>query len=87
MGACKLITSNDRVVHAFLKDGTEIVRYDRAGKWYAERWDTQRQRLTIKNAATMTLNDPESHINFNMVGGTQFDRLVRVGKEVGWNLE
>jgi hypothetical protein len=36
----------DRTVHADLSDGTQIVRYDRAGKWYAE-MPARRLQITV----------------------------------------
>jgi hypothetical protein len=44
----------DRTVHAYLSDGTEIVRYDRAGKWYAAGTHT-----TPRHGEAHTVTQPE----------------------------
>lgn len=59
--------------HALLPGGTEIVRYERAGKWWAEK-DGARERLTIREAAKMAAG--ESIINRGLPGGSMFERLV-----------
>lgn len=73
---------NDRTVHARYP-GMEIVRYDRAGKWYFEPLDSSlsRQKVTVKQAADAAVwargyYNEGAHIFTNRHGGTTFDRLV-----------
>lgn len=80
LASCSIIVVTDRTVHAVLRDDTEVVRYDTAGKWYAEPLPTRlipRQKLTVGQAAQMVKNDSEAFINFGQPGGSTFDRLVR----------
>jgi hypothetical protein len=67
---------NDRRVHARTPAGNEVVRYDRAGKWYVESADLPREKLTIDQAVQMALA-PGTTINFGLSGGSRFDALVR----------
>lgn len=64
----------DRRVHAVTYNGLEVVRYDRAGKWYAELpgW---RQPLTFKNAVHLA-RGCES-VYYGLPGGSRFDAAVR----------
>lgn len=77
----------DRTVHARTADGIEIVRYDRAGKWYAERVDSVRpdvrkSRRLLKLAEAVELaSRPDSEWFFNRSGGAQFDRRVRLARK------
>lgn len=68
--------SGDRTVHAKTEDG-EIVRYDRAGKWYIE-WDNgERTQITVKEAANwVVIVADDATINFGLPGGSAFDRHV-----------
>ncbi len=78
---------NNRTVHASYP-GMEIVRYDRAGKWYFEPEDLRlpRQKVTVEEAAVQAVwaleNDGE--IFFEQRGGSTFDRLVthRVAEKI-----
>ena len=50
----------ERVVHAVMHDGCEIVRYDRAGKWYLEpinktQHGALRTLLTVDYAVALAL--------------------------------
>lgn len=63
----------DRRVHAVLENGTEIVRYERAGKWYAEH-DGGRDRLAIRDAARRAAH-AATHTR-GLPGGSFFDQLV-----------
>lgn len=63
----------DRRVHAVFQDGGEIVRYDRAGKWWYERGDYRRQ-LSL-NEAVQFVSD-ESQWNRGVPGGRTFDSRV-----------
>jgi hypothetical protein len=70
---------NDRLVHARRANG-EIVRYNRAGKWYVEWLDTgKRTQLTIRDAARMALfwaRNDGGIVYRGLPGGTAFDRLT-----------
>lgn len=70
---------DDRTVHARLFDGVEIVRYDRAGKWYAEKQAllAPRQHLTLSQAVAMVLNDEDAEVFHGKPGGAMFDRRVK----------
>ncbi|WP_256840367.1 hypothetical protein [Ornithinimicrobium faecis] len=68
----------DRTVHAILSDRTEIVRYDRAGKWYAEPADPQSRRrlITITEAVRLTVAEG-IWWGVDQPGGLSFDAKVR----------
>jgi len=67
---------NDRTIHAVTEDGREIVRYNRAGKWWAEAPPDYRQRLSLREAARLaTLRG--SAVRLGLAGGSQFDAAVR----------
>jgi hypothetical protein len=65
---------SDRTVHARLPDGTQVVRYSRAGKWYSEKGD-ERRHLTFVEALQLarTLG---AYVYLHQPGGNAFDRLV-----------
>lgn len=66
----------DRTVHAQAPDGSQIVRYDRAGKWYLEHppaTATKRTALTLARAVTVAVEAHEK-------GGTVFPRLPGGGR-------
>lgn len=77
---------SDRTVHATSGDNPrgELVRYDRAGKWYIE-WPGRslmpRQRVTITQAVETAkhwwVNGGSPH--FDRPGGGRFDQLMRQG--------
>lgn len=75
---------SDRTVHASYP-GMEIVRYDRAGKWYFEPTDSSlpRQKVTVKQAADAAVwalgyyND-DAQV-FTRTGGKTFDHHLMVG--------
>ena len=73
--------ANDRTVHAFGPD-LEVVRYDRAGKWYIEPKDKTlpRQAVTIAEAVNMALwlRDDNGTLRLGQQGGARFDAMVRV---------
>lgn len=78
----------DRTVHARYP-GLEIVRYDRAGKWYFEPIDSSlpRQKVTVKQAADAAVwargyYDEGAHIFLGKAGGTRFDHLVQHDNEI-----
>lgn len=72
-------TNSDRTVHAVTSTGGEVVRYDRAGKWFIE-WPPsvglRRRRLTLREAAKLGTN-PFSKVFLGRPGGLRFDAAVR----------
>jgi hypothetical protein len=67
---------SDRTVHAVRNDGTEIVRYDRAGKWRAEKADGSSFPFpTIRDAVEYAIEDLLEH-RVNRPGGGAFARLL-----------
>lgn len=70
---------SDRTVHATLANGDEIVRYDRAGKWYIEyaaNWEGRgRKPLTLAAAASLAAGNARWYSGRS--GGSQFDAKVR----------
>jgi hypothetical protein len=79
----------DRTVYARRKDGCEVVRYDRAGKWYLE-WPRERmipaQHIALGRAideAAMAAHEG-GHVYLGMPGGGTFDRTYNrvYGSEV-----
>ena len=66
--------NDDRVVHGYDKDGAEIARYDRSGKWYIEPKDGKRRAVKIDEAARAAV---EGRVLGNRYGGTIFDARVR----------
>lgn len=67
-------TNGDRRVHAEHPDGTQVVRYDKAGKWYVERAGDPRQAVTIAQAVREALR-PSMRVRLGVPGGATFDRL------------
>lgn len=71
----------DRTVHARSKDGREVVRYDRAGKWWIESPDGSRIRLNltaaISEAYMMAHDDGGVVVRWGQPGGQQFDARLR----------
>jgi len=73
--------NDDRTVHAQYAD-MEIVRYDRAGKWYLEPTipGLKRQHVSIKRAATSAkwgIQFANGSWSERLPGGSAFDRLMR----------
>lgn len=59
----------------------EVVRYDRAGKWYLEPVGgvSPRQHVTVKQAAeyaVWALRERQGYFYLDQPGGASFDRLV-----------
>jgi hypothetical protein len=74
-------TSNDRRVHASC-DEFEVVRYDRAGKWFQEyrgtrKYRTIRLREAVRLGVLCWRGAPGGNITFDLPGGSAFDREVR----------
>jgi hypothetical protein len=67
----------ERVAHGQTTDGGEIVRYDRAGKWYVEYPASTykpRRLLTLASAVEAAV---QGVVYLGRYGGTQFDAKVR----------
>lgn len=64
---------SDRTVHGVSANGADIVRYDRAGKWYLEPRDAFRSRLTVADAAGHAALGIH---RAGLPGGQVFDSLV-----------
>lgn len=71
---------SDRTVHASYS-GAEVVRYDRAGKWWLEYDNGARERLTLADAAHHALWAMKhgGAVFAGRPGGAAFDRKVRDG--------
>lgn len=76
--------ANNRTVHGVADDGGEIVRYDRAGKWYVEYYggsetpDDLRVRHPLSlDAAVFLARLPGARVFFGRPGGSRFDARVR----------
>lgn len=76
-------TDSDRTVHATSAVGRlEMVRYDRAGKWYIEGTLPKhgpRASVTVKEAIDIARRWARSGgtVNYGLPGGQVFDRGVR----------
>lgn len=67
----------DRIVHGWMADGSEIVRYDRAGKWYVEPAPAsgrKRWQVTCADAARLAVL---GKARLGRYGGSAFDRVVQ----------
>lgn len=70
----------DRTVHARWAQ-MEVVRYDKAGKWYLEPVGSvsPRQNVTVKQAAeyaVWALRERQGYLYLDQPGGNRFDLLV-----------
>ena len=69
----------DRRVHAEMSDGSVIVRYNRAGKWYRE-WPHSamipRRALRIRDAVMYATSDEATAVYSGVPGGEAFDRQI-----------
>lgn len=74
------MTGGDRTVHGRAPRGfgpaNEIVRYDKAGKWYLEWDDGDRIRLRFEDAVGMA-SHPNGTAHLGLPGGRHFDAAVR----------
>jgi hypothetical protein len=75
--------SDDRHVHAS-GDTIEVVRYERAGKWYVEsrpnaRPQRPRWALSLREAAKIAqdIERAGGEIRYGLPGGKMFDRIAR----------
>lgn len=66
---------SDRTVHGRTREGYEVVRYSRAGKWFIETSSDTRQLVTMKVAAKLTAHGG-THVQ-GLPGGQSFDRVVQ----------
>jgi hypothetical protein len=67
----------ERIVHAKTADGTEIVRYDKAGKWYAEPSEGKRRSISLSEAVDLALSSGSSGADDRHYGGTRFQSEIR----------
>lgn len=63
---------SQRTVHGLTHDGSEIVRYDRAGRWFIEQGGS-RKRVSLPEAVTAALGGVAYP---NVIGGWRFDRAL-----------
>lgn len=70
-----VLSLGDRRVHARMPNGVEVVRYDRAGKWYEES-EGQRKHIGINQAVDDALL-PGAYVFLGVPGGQTFDAKVR----------
>lgn len=72
-------TNSDRIVHARSFDRhQEIVRYDRAGKWWVENSDGTRRHVGVREAAELARFYVRwgGTVFTRMPGGSTFDRII-----------
>lgn len=68
----------DRMVHATRVGVGELVRYNRAGKWYWEPFGCKRTALSLTDAVEKALWCAEAgQIHLRQPGGTLFDSRVK----------
>ena len=67
--------ATDRRVHARLPDGTEVVRYDRAGKWYLEHPELPNRRHVTLQEAVEAVGELGTVVYLKTIGGNRFDEL------------
>jgi hypothetical protein len=70
---------DDRTVHARGCTGLEVVRYERAGKWYLEASSHNRVSVTLAVAAERAadLSKDGGEVFLGLPGGSRFDIIVR----------
>lgn len=67
----------DRTVHGFTADGGQVVRYERAGKWFIEYPDARpRRAVKLDDAVAAAV---EGTVIFGRPGGLTFDARARKG--------
>jgi hypothetical protein len=67
---------SDRRIHARTPDGWSIVRYDRAGKWYAEHDEKKRRSLTL-DEAVQEASKLGTYLYLGVPGGNAFDAKMK----------
>lgn len=77
MGSYGDFDDPDRTVHASNELGWQLVRYDRAGKWYFEHHTEPRQHVTLGAAVNRVTRMPDWEIYLDLPGGRLFDHRVR----------
>lgn len=76
---------DNRRVHAVMSDGSELVRYDKAGKWYQE-WPHLISKTGVRKRIAMTLGEvvneaiDAAQVFYEKPGGASFDRRVRAAR-------
>lgn len=71
------MSQDDRRAHGTTADGGEIVRYDRAGKWYVEYPDGQPRRAVSVGSAALLATRPGAEVRRGVPGGGRFDALIK----------
>ncbi len=71
--------ATDRTVHARTASGDEIVRYDRAGKWFVEFARFGRRQISLGEAVALAVEDGAEWFA-GRPGGSRFDDAVRVAR-------
>lgn len=71
--------ASDRTVHAIVPGG-EIVRYDRAGKWYLEFTDGRARKPLSLRAAAELAGAHDAQALLGRPGGLRFDAKVRAAQ-------
>lgn len=76
------IASETRTVHARSRDGVEVVRYDKQGKWYLEppgHLRLPRQHVKIDEAVRFArwAEDNGGEVFLGHFGGGTFDRKIK----------
>jgi hypothetical protein len=69
----------DRTVHGRARNGSEIVRYDKAGHWFLEGAYVlrgERVRITLGEAVFLVTRDG-AEVFFGLPGGRAFDYKVK----------
>lgn len=69
-----MTTNTDRTVHGITPTGGEVVRYDRAGKWYLEYPSGQRNPVSLIEAVTVAWAGAP---RLDLPGGGRFDAEIR----------
>lgn len=67
---------SDRTVHATMKDGSEIVRYEEEGRWYQESESEKRPLVGVREAAELAASSEVKQVHSGLPGGESFDRKV-----------
>jgi hypothetical protein len=70
----------DRTWHAAFSDGTQLVRYNRTGKYYLEKPEGGRKRILLPSAVQMVVEAygaAGAAIAFGRAGGMMFDSAVK----------
>lgn len=70
--------ARDRIIHAVCEDGREVVRYQRAGKWYIEPKEGARRLVTIGEAVEVAAVSRlgGGSVYYGQPGGSRFDSAV-----------